>query len=409
MPTSSSSDNSSAPSAPNVPSSDSTIPGIPGFTPQSQPQGATQNADDEAERRSPVHIVDYEFSIVMDGSNRTQPTQTAQQQQTSASDGPNVQGGNTPTGTPPGPTGPGAAGVPPNISFNPPIPLGNLATLLGIPFAFPAGFGFPQLTEEKEDPERARKLVDGLEEVSLGLVRRLERVGTGGGGMGEDETKGGDVGCAICWDRLLFEDVEREEPTEKQSIMEGMTVDGEDTKEEKSKPQRPKIVTLPCAHVFHAECLIPWFSRPRRTTCPTCRFNIDPENLTYVSARQRRREQRRAANDNNGTDDTNQSDAPGGQANPADVPPVAGATTHLGEPQPQHDGPAVDFGGGMAGMFQLFRQGQGQPVPQQQTPAPNTGGTSMRSFHHSYDLNPSSSISCPIRNSTTRSRAAIFH
>lgn len=61
-----------------------------------------------------------------------------------------------------------------------------------------------------------------------------------------------------------------------------------------SVPAPPKIVSLPCAHVFHAACLIPWFSRPRQTTCPTCRFNIDPENLTYV-----RRRRAPAARNNN--------------------------------------------------------------------------------------------------------------
>jgi hypothetical protein len=64
--------------------------------------------------------------------------------------------------------------------------------------------------EEREDPERAKKLVDGLEEVSVGLVKRLERVGGAPGGhvdasvgVGGSEGTTDVPGCAICWDRLL--------------------------------------------------------------------------------------------------------------------------------------------------------------------------------------------------------------
>ena len=182
----------------------------------------------------------------------------------------------------------GAGGAGPTqgaqFEFNVPVAL-NLGNLAGLAFGFNLdgnGLG------EKEDPERARKLVDGLEEVPVGLVRRLERVGGTGGGMGEDETKGGDGGCAICWDRLLGsaeEDVRRHEECEKKEETDRIpkAID---------EASKRKIVSLPCAHVFHAECLIPWFSRPRQTTCPTCRFNIDPENLTYVSWRRRMRERR---------------------------------------------------------------------------------------------------------------------
>jgi hypothetical protein len=31
-------------------------------------------------------------------------------------------------------------------------------------------------------------------------------------------------------------------------------------------------VMLPCSHVFHNQCLVPWFSR--RSTCPMCRRNV---------------------------------------------------------------------------------------------------------------------------------------
>ena len=200
-----------------------------------------------------------------------------------------------------------------NVSIN------NFATLLGnmgvigVQGTIPIG-GIASLFagEEKEDPERARKLVDGLEEVPVGLVRRMERVG--GGGDGVEGVGGGDGMCAICWDRLLDENVgadeikagKEEEIETKTEGPKSMKATVEDEVEDSDEPPvasslpaektltQQKIVSLPCAHVFHAECLIPWFSRPKHTTCPTCRFNIDPENLTYVSARQRAREEREA-------------------------------------------------------------------------------------------------------------------
>ncbi|KAJ3494812.1 hypothetical protein NLJ89_g10733 [Agrocybe chaxingu] len=169
------------------------------------------------------------------------------------------------------------------------LDLGGLGLPLGL-------FGDLQ---EKDDPERARKLVDGLEEVPVGLVRRLERVGGSGGGAGEDDGRGGDGMCAICWDRLLDAEGEgfgkeakkEDRPAEGEASSSSLSTS--ETKEADSAEKKyPKIVSLPCAHVFHADCLLPWFSRPRHTTCPTCRFNIDPHNLTYVSAARRRQTER---------------------------------------------------------------------------------------------------------------------
>ena len=213
---------------------------------------------------------------------------------------------------------------------------------------------------ERTDPERAKKLVSGLEIVPEGLVKRLERVG---GAPGTHEDMPGDPGCAVCWDSLLnpegeesTDDVKKEDVKEKSTevtaesvpevsltgtlpsseqaaasprpVVSGIyyqcillpngllfalpifvldsaaasasaalpapdppelplpdvasdtTSSADSKKSSKEDEWGSKIVELPCAHVFHAKCLIPWFSRPNQTTCPVCRFNIDPENLT---------------------------------------------------------------------------------------------------------------------------------
>ncbi|KAG6896688.1 hypothetical protein C0992_006678 [Termitomyces sp. T32_za158] len=171
--------------------------------------------------------------------------------------------------------------------------------------------GFLSALSEREtdDPERAKQLVDALEEVPVGLVRRLEALnGKLPSGNGEGDGMGaGDCSCAICWDTLLDGEggfgvdsddktqVEEPQHAEREDALSTPTSPSQDTAPvlaptstpptskklvSSTDPAQPKIVSLPCAHVFHAACLIPWFSRPRQTTCPTCRFNIDPEKLT---------------------------------------------------------------------------------------------------------------------------------
>lgn len=45
-----------------------------------------------------------------------------------------------------------------------------------------------------------------------------------------------------------------------------------------------EVVTLPCSHCFHAECLRPWLET--NTNCPTCRFDLDPFSTTLRPHRQ---------------------------------------------------------------------------------------------------------------------------
>ena len=162
---------------------------------------------------------------------------------------------------------------------------------------------FQGLDEGREDPERAKKLMAGLDVVPLGLVKRLERVGGAPGGHIVDSNTEGTSGCAICWDTLLdaegdsfsgqqFSGGDVPQSSEARTDDHLMDVDAPPISVSQSEPETSasnppsaepaKIISLPCAHVFHASCLIPWFTRARQATCPTCRFNIDPENLTYT-------------------------------------------------------------------------------------------------------------------------------
>ena len=177
------------------------------------------------------------------------------------------------------PTDDPANGVGPDFGGGAPVWAELLRTMLG---------GEPP--EEKEDPERAKKLVKGLERVPVGLVKRMTRVDDIPGAH-EDlaETDGGKVpGCAICWDNLL-----PEEPLEGAEIPSDSTppTSEQPTEGADSSPDdgtTTAIICLPCSHVFHASCLVPWFSKPKHTTCPTCRFDIDPKNLTYTPPRRQR-------------------------------------------------------------------------------------------------------------------------
>lgn len=145
--------------------------------------------------------------------------------------------------------------------------------------------------EEKDNPERAVTLVKGLECVPDGLVKRMTRVDSAPGAhedsMGSD---GGEApGCAICWDSLLPEESSDAElqfdPTAfVRSVHQTEGSDSESAVSDHTPDDHTPniIICLPCSHVFHASCLIPWFSKPKHTTCPTCRFDIDPKGLTYT-------------------------------------------------------------------------------------------------------------------------------
>lgn len=122
--------------------------------------------------------------------------------------------------------------------------------------------------EREPDHLRAHVVIDGLEPVSKGLLSRYEAV------RGEDHPKRR-ASCAVCYERLDLDSYDAEDRNPPEPIQ------AENRKLSLALPYHagfPEVVAFPCLHLFHSECLLPWLAR--KTTCPTCRFDVDPDSLT---------------------------------------------------------------------------------------------------------------------------------
>ncbi|KAJ7859056.1 hypothetical protein B0H14DRAFT_3864220 [Mycena olivaceomarginata] len=125
--------------------------------------------------------------------------------------------------------------------------------------------GPPLHLELEESPANAARIIAGLATVPEGLIRRLENLNA----LGKTDEM---AGCPICQDRLIDDRVESSlRPSAAAISPESVEV---------------TVVVLPCAHVFHAACLGPWFAKPRQTTCPLCRFDVDPMGIIWSGPHQ---------------------------------------------------------------------------------------------------------------------------
>lgn len=107
----------------------------------------------------------------------------------------------------------------------------------------------------------------GLEIVPKDLIARYEKLR--GGHSQEYE------GCPICQEDFLCEDnaVELDQTVSYFAEL------------PHNQYRPPTILAFPCPgmHLYHSNCLTPWLSR--KTTCPSCRFDIDPHSLTLSCVR----------------------------------------------------------------------------------------------------------------------------
>ncbi|KAJ7606459.1 hypothetical protein DFH06DRAFT_1309828 [Mycena polygramma] len=145
----------------------------------------------------------------------------------------------------------------------------RIRTTTSVPTGLP-----PNLNATRDDvaARNAARILAGLEHVSPGLVHRLERV------------EGGDRDCSICLDQLA--------PVSATAPANNKENDGADPSSpitnsgtrEFTPPPAEGVITLLCAHVFHAACLSHWFVQPGQTTCPACRFDLDPTGVIWYSS-----------------------------------------------------------------------------------------------------------------------------
>lgn len=132
-------------------------------------------------------------------------------------------------------------------------------------------FGMAAPAAPERDHRRAKTIMNALESVPQNLVRRYEDIRAGANGESCE-------GCAICRDQFIPDPAALTEESETLAFFTLLP--------ECVPPISGQIVVFPCKgmHLFHGECIEPWLAR--KTTCPTCRFDVDPDSLTLTCLRE---------------------------------------------------------------------------------------------------------------------------
>ncbi|WWC58578.1 uncharacterized protein I303_101121 [Kwoniella dejecticola CBS 10117] len=161
------------------------------------------------------------------------------------------------------------------------------------PWIFPPFFNFflPMRSEPQPNPAKATELLRSLPTVGRRLLMRVDRIVAAQ--ENDQDVLPDEKGwkCGICLEGL---DVEAEhqkmkedkgKEKDKEAETERASSDNVDIpmddkekeqreKEDKEKKSSTGVKALPCNHLFHEDCLHPWFTT--KHTCPSCRLDLDP-------------------------------------------------------------------------------------------------------------------------------------
>ncbi|WWC66374.1 uncharacterized protein I206_100275 [Kwoniella pini CBS 10737] len=153
------------------------------------------------------------------------------------------------------------------------------------PWIFPPFFNFflPIRSEPQPNPEKATELLRSLPTVGRRLLMRVDRIVAAQENDRDTLPEERGWKCGICLEGLDIQ-AEHEKSKEikgKEKEQEEVTTDilmeekeKEETEVRKKDSKNTGVKALPCNHLFHEECLHPWFTT--KHTCPSCRLDLDP-------------------------------------------------------------------------------------------------------------------------------------
>ncbi|WVO19754.1 uncharacterized protein IAS62_001044 [Cryptococcus decagattii] len=218
------------------------MPGPPPSRPSPQPDGSdAQQAPGNDQQPAQESTIYWTFHIGPGSAHDNQPSN-----EHSAAPGPDGRGGE--------PRGPAEGG-------------GDASNNAPPPWLFPPFFQFFMPRREPQpDPEKAAELLRSLPTVGKRLLHRVNNIVAAQDvdNYEDDDDRGWK--CNICLEGILKENFEKSEDKE--------AVGGEKTEGKKEGDKGTGVKALPCNHLFHGDCLEPWFTTHH--TCPTCRLDLDP-------------------------------------------------------------------------------------------------------------------------------------